>query len=220
VKQGLLSTPTIIRYNFAQHQKPIVCFNAAKIYPWTRVTTHCLQSHERPPQLCLTRYRTLISGLPWCEVERHAPAQVIFWSLDPEARVSARVSFYRHICARVVHLLLFTESSQLKTWLSRLAQSSSRLPRKVQRQTGQHRIAISFSRPLGQKDVTGRQNLASCCTGSLLLYRVRRRAFASRQVPASWYSNVATFDSRWFCKAGGQSKFVVFPPDIHPLIPS
>ena len=71
--------------------------------------------------------------------------------------------------------LLLSRSHQLKTWLSRLPISSSRLSRKVQRQSGQHQIPVSFSRPPGQKDATGRQSLASCSTSSLSPHSLRVR---------------------------------------------
>jgi len=139
--------------------------------------TACLQSPERTHHNCSFRTQNPISSPTRRRTASLNCAQAIFWSVHIIGLVSAPVSFYRHTCARVISLSLIIQSHQLKTWLSRLPISSSRLSRKVQRQSGQHRIPVSFSRPLGQKDVTGRQSLASCSTSSLLLYSLRLEGF-------------------------------------------
>jgi hypothetical protein len=104
--------------------------------------------------------------------------------------------------------LSLSQSHQLKTWLSRLPISSSRLSRKVQRQSGQHQIPVSFSRPLGQKDATGRQSLASCSTSSLPPHK-----FAVRGLPLHakyWLTGIRTLtDLTHVGFAGRRSDIIV-----------
>jgi hypothetical protein len=183
VKQELISTPIIVPYDFGRQAgpKPYLCTvwlrnpdlhsshnPDSPVYSHLRAHHHCSFPNINP-YLLQRGVESLFSLRP-------SNLQV---TTHHRSCLSACVVLIAAPALESFPSLFLSQSHQLETWLSRLPISSSRLSRKVQRQSGQHQIPVSFSRPLGQKDATGRQSLALCSTSSLPRHSLRSERFRS-----------------------------------------